>query len=67
MDRLSGRVHFILSMESDLAVDVADTFFSHIFKLHGIPDSIESDRDPKFASKFWKRLIELCGVELKMS
>ena len=32
-----------------------------------MPDSIVSDRDPKFTSKFWKRLMELCGVKLKMS
>ena len=43
VDRLSRRVHFVPSVESDSAVDVANTFFSHIFKLHGIPDSIVSD------------------------
>ena len=67
VDRLSRRVHFIPSRESDSAVDVANTFFSNIFRHHGIPDSIVSDRDPKFTSKFWKRLMELCGVKLKMS
>ncbi len=34
---------------------------------HGLPDSIFSDRDPKFTSKFWNRLMELCGIKLKMS
>lgn len=67
VDRLSRRVHFIPSKDSDTAVDVANAFFSNLFKLHGMPDSIVSDRDPKFTSKFWKRLMELCGVKLKMS
>ena len=67
VDRLSRRVHFIPSKDSDTAVDVANDFFSHLFKQHGMPDSIVSDRDPKFTSKFWKRLMELCGVKLKMS
>ena len=67
VDRLSRRVHFIPSNEGDTAVDSANAFFSNIFKLHGLPDSIVSDRDPKFTSKFWKRLMELCGVKLKMS
>ena len=67
VDRLSRRVHFIPSKDSDTAVDVANTFFSHLFKHHGLPDSIVSDRDPKFTSRFWKRLMELCGVKLKMS
>ena len=67
VDRLSRRVHFIPSKEEDTAVDSANSFFANIFKLHGIPDSIVSDRDPKFTSKFWKRLMELCGIKLKMS
>ncbi len=67
VDRLTRRVHFIPSKDSDTAVDVANAFFSHLFKHHGMPDSIVSDRDPKFTSKFWKRLMELCGVKLKMS
>ncbi len=67
VDRLSRRVHFIPSKDSDTAVDVANAFFSNLFKHHGMPDSIVSDRDPKFTSKFWQRLMELCGVKLKMS
>jgi len=67
VDRLSRRVHFIPSKDSDTAVDVANSFFSKMFPYHGMPDSIVSDRDPKFKSKFWKRLMELLGVQLKMS
>ena len=32
-----------------------------------MPDSIVSDRDPKFTSDFWKTLMNICGVNLKMS
>lgn len=67
MDRISGRVHFILSKDTVTAVDVANTFFCHLFKYHGLPDNIVSDRDPKFTSKIWKRLMEFCEVKLKMS
>ena len=67
VDRLSRRVHFIPSKEEDTAVDVANSFYKNIFKYHGMPDSIVSDRDPKFTSKFWKKLMELLGVQLKMS
>ena len=67
MDRLSKRVHFIPSKDSDTAVDVANSFFKNMFPYHGMPDSIVSDRDPKFKSKFWKRLMQLLGVQLKMS
>jgi len=67
VDRLSRRVHFIPSKTTDTAVDCANAFFSDLFKHHGMPDSIVSDRDSKFTSKFWARLMELCGVKLKMS
>ncbi len=66
-DRLSRRVHFVPSKDSDTAVDVANLFFRNLFKHHGMPDSIVSDKDPKFTSKFWKRLMELCNVKLEMS
>ena len=32
-----------------------------------MPDSITSALDPKFTSKFWDHLMELCGVKLKIS
>jgi hypothetical protein len=38
-----------------------------VFKLHGLPDEIVSDRDPKFTSKFWQTLMDLYGIKLKMS
>ena len=67
VDRLTRRVHFVKSKTTDTATDVADSFFANIFKLHGLPDNIVSDRDPKFTSAFWKRLMELSGIQLKMS
>ena len=38
-----------------------------IFKLHGMPASVVSDRDPIFTSCFWSELMKLQGVELAMS
>ena len=67
VDRLTRRVHFVKIKSSDTAVDTAKSFFANIFKLHGLPDNIVSDRDPKFTSEFWKHLMQLCGVQLKMS
>ena len=67
VDRLLRKVHFIPSKDSDIAVHFVNSFFGKMFPYHGMPDSIVSDRDPKFKSKFWKRLMELLGVQLKMS
>lgn len=67
VDRLSRRVHFIPSRTNDTAEDAARSFFRYIMPHHGLPDAIISDRDPKFTSKFWKELMNLCGVKLRMS
>lgn len=54
VDRFSKRPHFLPFNTTDYAVIVAKNFHDTIFKLHGIPDSIVSDRDHKFMSLFWK-------------
>lgn len=67
VDRFTKRVHFAASKCSDTAVDVAYAFYNNIFRYHGLPDSIISDRGPKFIAQFWTHLMDLCGVKLKMS
>jgi hypothetical protein len=38
-----------------------------VFKLHGMPHSIVSDRDPTFTSNFWQELFKLQGTQLHLS
>ncbi|MCI29590.1 retrotransposon protein, partial [Trifolium medium] len=38
-----------------------------IVRLHAIPSSIVSDRDPRFTSRFWESLQEAVGTKLRMS
>lgn len=67
VDKLSKQVHFAPSRTTDTAVEVANCFFSNVFRLHGMPSTIVSDRDTKFTSTFWRRLQERLGTKLAMS
>jgi hypothetical protein len=66
-DRLSKYVHFLGLPTHFTAQDLATRFSAEIFRLHGIPKTIVSDRDPLFLSKFWKDLFCLQGTTLKYS
>jgi hypothetical protein len=46
---------------------VAQFFIDNIFKQHGMPTSIVSDRDATFTSTFWQELFKLQGMQLNMS
>jgi len=67
VDRLSKMCHLCPTTKDASAPDIARLFFSDIFRLHGMPTSIVSDRDAKFTSNFWKALFDLCGVDLRLS
>lgn len=67
VDRLSKYNHFLLLKHSYTAKNVAALFVTEVVRLHGIPKSILSDRDPIFLSIFWKELFKLQGTALKMS
>ena len=67
VDRLSKMVHFAAIKKTITAEELAAVFFNHVVKLHGLPEAIISDRDPKFTSDFWQALFAKLGTRLKMS
>ena len=67
VDRLTKFVHFILLFHPYTATKVANLYLQHVFKLHGMPASIMSDKDLVFTSHFWQELMRLQGVQLAMS
>ena len=67
VDKLTKAVHFIPVKSIDKTNDIAKIFMRDIFKLHGLPKEIVSDRDVKFTSKFWKGLFADLGTKLKFS
>ena len=56
VDKLSKMAHYIPTTSTVTAPQVAQIFFKEIVRLHGVPSSIVSDRDPRFTSNFWKSL-----------
>jgi hypothetical protein len=67
VDRFSKYSHFIALSHPYTVVSVARAFFDNIVRLHGIPCSIVSNRDPIFTSTFWTELFSLSGTQLRMS
>ena len=65
--RLTKSAHF-LPVQLDYSMDcLAELYVSEIVRLHGIPLSIVSDRDPRFTSRFWKELQSTFGTRLNFS
>jgi hypothetical protein len=53
VDKLSKYAHFIPLTHPYTASKVVDLFVDSVYRLHGMPQSLVSDRDLVFTSKFW--------------
>ena len=67
VDRFTKYAHFATLPTSFNALQVAEVFVETVIKLHGMPKTIVSDRDPIFVSKFWTQLFKLSGTQLNHS
>ncbi|KAJ3527189.1 hypothetical protein NMY22_g9879 [Coprinellus aureogranulatus] len=66
-DRLTRAAHFVPCVEEISAPDLAWLFIDRIFRYHGLPDSIVSDRGSVLISNFWKALTTRLDVKLRHS
>jgi hypothetical protein len=67
VDRLTKFAHFFSIATDFSAAHVAELFFKEVFRLHGLPNTIISDRDNRFMSMFWQELFRLVGTTLTPS
>jgi transposase InsO family protein len=67
IDRLGKRAYSIPCHKTTTAKDMARLFISNIYRTHGPPDIIVSDRGPQFISEFWAELCRILGIKLKLS
>ena len=67
VDKLTKAAHFILVKSTHKTNDISNIFMKEIFKLHGLPKAMISDRDVKFTSNFWKGLFADLGTNLNFS
>lgn len=67
VDRLTKMRHFIPCHGTCDAEEAARLYTLHVWKLHGLPRSIVSDRGPQFVSEFWKHLTRRLGIQSLLS
>ena len=66
IDRFTKMAHF-LPLKEKTAADLARTFAKVVWRFHGLPTDIVSDRDSRFTSETWKELLRLLGIRPWMS
>ncbi|KAL0147989.1 hypothetical protein M9458_056716, partial [Cirrhinus mrigala] len=62
VDRFSKAAHFIPLPKLPSAKETMATVVNHVFRIHGLPTDVVSDRGPQFICKFWKEFCRLLGA-----
>jgi len=67
VDSVSKQVHFILTHTTVTVEGAAQLFLYQVWKLHGLPKYVVSDRGPQFVARFTRELYCLLGIKLASS
>jgi hypothetical protein len=67
VERLTKVKHFHATHKSDGASELISSFIHTVVRPHGVPESIVSDRDPRFTAHYYAELTKLMGIKLNMS
>jgi hypothetical protein len=64
VDRLTKKAHFLPVHTTYTAKKYAEVYLDQIFRLHGVPKTIISDRGAQFIARFWEQLQSYLGTKL---
>ena len=67
VDQLSKMTHFVAVPSTVDSEHLAQIFLDHVFRLHRMPQSIVSDRDARFMSRFWRAVFDTLESKLLYS
>ncbi len=67
VDHLTKMAHFTPCSKLIIAEETTQSILERIIRLHGLPEEIVSNKGPQFASKFWRHLFELLGINIRLS
>ena len=67
VDKLTKMVHYVATTTTVSAPELSRLFVREVVRHHGVPESILSDRDPRFTAHFWRSLWTQLGTKLTMS
>jgi hypothetical protein len=67
VDKLSKMAHFITTTTTVDAPGLAKLMMQNVFKHHGFPKALISDRDTRFTSAYWKAFTDALGIASHMS
>ena len=67
VDRLTKLAYFLVVRMTFTLEEFCKLYIREIVQLHGVPVSIVSDRDPRFAAQFYKSLQRAMGTQLRMT
>ena len=66
-DKFSKMLHFVTITEKIMVEGLARLFRNNVWKLHGLLESVISDRGPQFVAGITKELNKMLGIETKLS
>ena len=67
VDRLTKSAHFLVVWMTFTLKEFYRLYIREIVRLHGVPISIVSERDPRITAHFWKSFQKAMWIQLTMS